>query len=390
MWRMSNKRMDYAWGSRFEIPTFLGEDPSGTKVAEIWIGAHVKASSVLKDFFGNDVPLDEAIRDSPGLLGDDVFRRFDGLPFLVKLLAADSPLSLQVHPSEKTAREGFLRESSQGIPLDARERTYKDPHHKPEVMVALRNTETLVGFRDADEARVLLRQLAHPWADEIAGLLDDRDMTRAFRSVLNQSEWTRARTDIIGMCQHLSALTPMVCDEDRDRELDKDYRRAFSLVGELDRIYPDDPGVAAPLLLNISSYAPGQALFIPTGVVHAHIHGFGIEVMAASDNVIRAGLTSKYIDVGALSACMVTTPTSPHVVDVESRLQLPVDEFLISIVTDDVVDGFGPRVVLAHLTSCSLSLGSKEIGLNRGQSAFVAHGESPMVQGTAMVFSVPQ
>lgn len=369
MWRMANPRMDYSWGSTTSIPDFLGEEPTGEPVAELWIGAHPKAPSTLLGFDGANVPLDQALRDRPELLGDEVAARYGSLPFLVKLLAAGGPLSLQVHPSEATAQEGFAREEAEGIALDAGNRTYKDAHHKPETMIALTNTETLAGFRSADEARSLLRELGLPWADAVAEFLDDADMAPAFAALLDKDAWADARETVLRRCAELADS------------------RAFALIIELDAAFPHDSGAAAPLLLNVANYGVGEALFVPTGEIHAHINGFGIEVMAASDNVIRAGLTPKYVDVEALFGSLIATPNPPHLRELSKKMTFPVDEFAVAVVADEDVLGSGPRVVLAHDGACQLALGDGTLELRQGQSVFVPDGEAPRLRGRALVVS---
>lgn len=444
MWRMANPRMDYAWGSTTSIPEFLGEEPTGDPVAELWIGAHPKAPSVLLDFKsprsagvgeepgGSDVPLDEALRQHPELLGDDVAARFGELPYLVKLLAAGGPLSLQVHPSEETAREGFAREEADGVALDAGNRTYKDPHHKPETMIALAESETLAGFRSAEEVRSLLKRLDLPWADAVAEFLPGADggstgpdMAPAFAALLDKDAWADARDSVLAQCESLvgpggSLVEPGQREEraqarvETNATIPEDPHRAgqteapeglaseeraaahegptpstrpFSLILDLDRAFPHDSGAAAPLLLNIAHYAPGEALFVPTGEIHAHISGFGIEVMAASDNVIRAGLTPKFVDVEALFGSLITTPNPPHLMETGERMEFPVREFAVATLTDGDVDGPGPRILLAHDGPCTLTLDGQELTLGQGESAFISDGESPRLSGRATVVS---
>lgn len=363
MWRLRNSVMHYGWGSATAIPEFLGEPGDGQPWAEMWFGAHPKASSVLQDFDGEDVPLLEAIRRRPSLLGEHTVERFgERLPFLVKLLAAGQPLSLQVHPPEGMAAEGFAREEAEGVALDDPERTYKDPHHKPEAMIALAPTQTLAGFRPVEEARELLAGLGLPWADHVACLLGD-GMLAAFEALLDAGAWDGHRAGVLTRCRELAA---------RDR--------AYELVGVLDEHFPGDSGAGAPLLLNVVEYSAGEALFVPARQVHAHVAGFGLEVMAASDNVIRAGLTPKHVDRAALFRAIDPLSAEPAVVDVRAagRLAVPADEFAVTVLSvGGRFPGAGPKIAV------SLDAGGAVVGdleLSRGQAVFVADGERPAVE----------
>ncbi|AQP45372.1 mannose-6-phosphate isomerase, class I [Tessaracoccus flavus] len=372
MWRMRNPRMDYAWGSAAAIPEFLGEEPTGRPVAEVWMGAHPKAPSSLVDFHGADVPLDVAIRDHPEeLLGADVLTRFGPrLPFLVKLLAAGKPLSLQVHPAADLAAEGFAREEAAGLPLEASERTFKDEHHKPEVMIALAHTETLAGLRRTDASGALLERIGGPWARRVSGLLDEDDLRPALKALLSGDAWAAHRSAVLARCAELG-------EEDR----------AYALVGELDRHFPGDSGAAAPLMLNVVHYGPGEALFVPTGQIHAHISGFGVEVMAASDNVIRAGLTPKHIDREALFEALAPTPAEPLLKQtVEgSPLALPADEFQVVVGEGAVPASPAARIIVTLAPGAVAGLGD----LGRGAGAFIEPLAETRAGGRALTVSVP-
>jgi len=373
MWRMANPHMDYDWGSTTVIPEFLGEAPTTRPVAEVWMGAHPKAPSTLLGFGGEDVPLDRAIHDHPEeLLGTVVLRHFGArLPYLVKLLAADKPLSLQVHPDAQLAKRGYADEESRGVPMSAAERTYKDPYHKPEIMIALERTITLAGFRSAEAAGALLAAIGGEWAAGVGGALDDRDMAPALRALLDQDAWRRHGPDVLARCRALVAQD-----------------RAFAVVQTLHRHFPGDSGVMAPLILNAVAYDPGDALFIPTGQIHAHVQGFGIEVMAASDNVIRAGLTTKHVDQDALFRSLELRAQVPEVrVLNRGRLNVGVEEFQIHMmVPGQSTTGFGPQVLLVLEDGTTLA----STRLRRGEAMFLGHGEHPVLErGRGCLVHVP-
>lgn len=359
MWKMINPVMDYSWGSLTTIPDFLGQRASGEPVAELWMGAHPKAPSNLVGFDGDEVPLNEAIASNPAILGPEVRRRFgDHLPFLVKLLAAAKPLSLQVHPSQALAREGYERENAAHLGLGDPGRTYKDDQHKPEAMLALAETETMVGFRPLEEITELLGRLELDWSRRIISTLDE-GLTPAFEALLDKDSWELAGEEVLTACK-------VWVETDR----------AYALVRELDDHFPGDSGVISPLMLNIVQYGPGQALFVPTGQLHAHISGFGVEVMAASDNVIRAGLTQKYVDQAALLQTMDPYSAKPVLESLASgKYRTEAEEFEVTIlIPGQSAMGEGPRILLA-VTDALVA----DIELRRGESVFLAHGEAPMI-----------
>lgn len=278
MLRLVNASRGYDWGSTADIPRFLGEVPDGKPVAEVWIGTHPLAPSTDDD-------------------GTTLIDAAGELPFLVKLLAADRPLSLQVHPNRAMAREGFDTEEAAGTPLDAPHRTYKDPHHKPEMAYALTTFDTLVGFRPTAE---ILRVLI--------GL--NTTMTRKLAESLNASP---GFPGIVQLVEQLLTEPPSV-DEIAEtlasaRDLTDqgiDIKRAYVTALEIAEYYPEDVGVIISMMLNRLTLQPGEAAFLGTGIIHSHLKGLCLEVMASSDNVLRAGLTNKSLDPVGLVRCLST------------------------------------------------------------------------------------
>jgi mannose-6-phosphate isomerase len=288
---LENPVQTYAWGSRSFIPDLLGEvSPAADPVAELWIGAHPRAPSVV--LLGNErVSLLELIRSQPvDILGESVAKRFsNNLPFLFKVLAAAEPLSIQAHPNRDQARKGFADENRQKIPLNAFNRNYKDQNHKPEIICALEPFWALKGFRRVEEIILFM--------DKIAGgdLEDDLNMLRG-------------RPDQEGLKAFFRALTAME-KAPRYRVLTEAHEKcetlahddpAFEWVLKLSEGYPDDIGALSPILLNLVHLQPGEAMNIPAGELHAYLEGAGIELMANSDNVLRGGLTPKHMEVSEL------------------------------------------------------------------------------------------
>jgi mannose-6-phosphate isomerase class I len=286
----------YDWGDPEAIPRLLGQpNPQRRPFAELWAGAHPDLPSVaLMD--GIRVPLDELVGEAADqVLGARVARRFKGeLPFLLKVLAARKPLSIQVHPDEHRARAGFERENQRGLPLDAATRSYHDPHHKPELLVALTDFYALRGFRPQAEIE---EQLAA--TPELAAL--DRHFQshgRALASLYRHIMYLdQAQTNAL-----LSPLIERLERAHREHPFPIASRERWLLRADREYSAPGhrDPGLFSLLLLNLVRLRPGQAVFLPARELHAYLQGVGVELMANSNNVLRGGLTHKYVDVEEL------------------------------------------------------------------------------------------
>lgn len=294
---LDNPVRPYAWGSRTVIADLLGEpSPSAHPQAELWLGAHPADPSRIVHAGGHRSSLlDEVAADPEGALGADRAEKWrERLPFLLKVLAADEPLSLQAHPSAAQAAEGFARENAAGIPVDAPDRNYRDASHKPELICALTRFHALVGFREPPATVELLRALDVPVLGphvELLAAQPDADGLRALFTTwitLPQSMLDVLVPAVQEGCVRLAADagSPWVTE-------------ARSVL-ELSERYPGDAGVLAALLLNRVTLEPGEALFLPAGVLHAYLAGAGVEIMANSDNVLRGGLTPKHVDVPEL------------------------------------------------------------------------------------------
>ncbi|MBL8951310.1 MAG: mannose-6-phosphate isomerase, class I [Myxococcaceae bacterium] len=280
----------YAWGSKTALAGLLGHTPSGRPEAELWLGAHPVAPGQV----GGRSLLEHIARDPLRALGDLVHERFGPrLPFLLKILAVDEPLSLQVHPSAAQAVAGFEREEAAGVPLTGPRRNYKDRSAKPELIVALTRFDALCGFRTPDQ---MVERLAK---------LDCRDL----RSTVQMLEgWP----DAVGVQGVVHGLLGMNDSERRDvmaqvtRALARvrDEGDEYALALELTEKYPGDVGALLTLLLNRVTLEPGQGLYLSAGNLHAYLKGVGVEVMASSDNVLRGGLTPKHVDVPELLATL--------------------------------------------------------------------------------------
>ncbi|HEY9357703.1 MAG TPA: mannose-6-phosphate isomerase, class I [Arthrobacter sp.] len=393
MYEIENVLRDYAWGSTTAIAGLLGRPESGSPEAELWIGAHPDSPSVARLPDGSTVPLDQLIADDPEhFLGAESVAGFGPrLPFLTKVLAAAQPLSLQVHPSLEQARAGFARENADGVAADAVNRNYRDDNHKPEMIFALTPFEALCGFRPAAESRGILLHLAAAFDAAGAGrppllseLLDDlgeadegTGLRRAFERLIQGGPAVAEATALVaGVLVSGASLEP--------------YRSALATVISLNEKYPGDPGVLISLLLNRISLAPGEAVYLPAGNVHAYLHGLGVEVMASSDNVLRGGLTPKFIDVPELLRTIEFKPVAVPMLSAEisglgqELYQPPFREFQLQRI--ELAPGASPvplaqagaAVVIVVAGSVYLDSPKGDLQLGRGGSAFLAAAEAPV------------
>ncbi len=300
---MRNRIRPYAWGSRTALADLLGEDsPSPHPQAELWVGAHPADSSMLLDSDGERSLVDVIGQNPVAALGSRAHEAYDSrLPFLLKVLAAAEPLSLQAHPSAEQAARGFALEEAARIPQNSSRRNYPDSWHKPELITALTEFHALCGFREPSATVQLLAALQVPQLDRYLGLLSgepDVNGTRAlFSSFITIPPATLGPllADVLEAC---------VRKIRRGDEFTVEYRTTL----ELSERYPGDPGVLASLLLNRITLHPGQALYLPGGNLHAYLSGVGVEIMANTDNVLRGGLTPKHVDVPELMKVLDFTP----------------------------------------------------------------------------------
>lgn len=305
---ITNTPRDYAWGSKEAIPRLLGIEPTGSPAAEIWFGAHSASPSTIVEprLTGGASRLDQWIALDPLRATGQRGR----LPFLLKILAADAPLSLQVHPNPSQAEQGFLRENAAGIPLDSPKRNYRDSQHKPELIFALSPTfEALCGFRPVTQIRTIFQTLLRCAAKDalLQAEMLDRFMEQFYGS--DAEALRRAVSWLLLEEQQAGSLISQViaCATVADRS-DPLCARAFETVLMLAKHYPNDPGVVLSLLLNRLTLRQGEALYLPAGNIHAYLSGVGVEVMAASDNVLRGGLTVKHLDVPELLKILECEP----------------------------------------------------------------------------------
>ncbi|CAL9309073.1 mannose-6-phosphate isomerase, class I [Streptomyces sp. SudanB182_2057] len=375
--RLDNTIRPYAWGSPTAIPRLLGVEPTGEPQAEMWMGAHPGAPSRTPRG-----PLVEVIEADPEReLGARAVARFGPrLPFLLKLLAAGAPLSLQVHPDLEQARAGYADEERRGVPADAPHRNYKDANHKPELICALTEFDGLCGFRDPVQAAGLLDGLGvdslKPYVDLLHAHPEDAALREVLTAVLTADPEDMAHTvaEATAACTRLGG--------------------AYAPYADIAHHYPGDPGVIAAMLLNHVRLQPGEALYLGAGIPHAYLNGLGVEIMANSDNVLRCGLTPKHVDVPELLRIVRFAPSDPGVLRPEASpegeevYETPTDEFRLSRYvlpeggTARDLTRDTPQILLC--TSGTVRAGEHELG--PGQSVFVPAGEPAEISGAGTIF----
>ncbi|MEV4900758.1 mannose-6-phosphate isomerase, class I [Citricoccus sp. NPDC055426] len=441
---------DYAWGSVTLLAELQDRVPTGRPEAELWMGAHPSAPAgavPAGDPQDDPLPLNELLGADPDrLLGEA--SRFGRLPYLVKLLAAGRPLSIQAHPTLDQARAGFAAEEAAGVPVSAPHRNYKDDNHKPEMVVALTPFAALCGFRSAADTGTSFRRLADVLAEntglaENVGLAEDTGHDDGpagpadtpaeipagslAETVAGYADRLLGSGDGVDPAAESAAIESVFCDLlDPDgnwaagtwvraavaalakapRVLDEDLNLATA-VGIAEH-YPQDPGVLVSVLLHRLDLAPGQAIHLPAGNVHAYLYGLGVEVMAASDNVLRGGLTPKHVDIPELRKVVafesVPVPYSTPASDGPGHLVFrpPFEEFQVERLDLPAADGRalsarGPVLAVCTAGRVRVSAGSDTAELAPGESVFLGadepaatvHGSEGADEGTLFAVTLP-
>lgn len=374
MQKLINSVQNYAWGSHTALTELYGiANPDNLPMAELWMGAHPKSSSKVVDANGQPRALRDVIdQDKRRLLGTAVAERFGELPFLFKVLCADQPLSIQVHPNKKNSETGFAKENAAGIPLNAAERNYKDPNHKPELVFALTPFLAMNAFREFSDIVSLLQPVAgaHPAIAHFLQAPGAERLSELFAALLNMQGEEKSRA--------LAVLKSV---------LEHQQGEPWQTIKAIAAFYPDDSGLFSPLLLNVVKLNPGEAMFLFAETPHAYLKGVALEVMANSDNVLRAGLTPKYIDIPELVANVKFTPkpagellTRPARNGAELDFPIPVEDFAFSLhdlsPTETTLTQQSAAIVFCVEGEAVLSKGAERLVLKPGESAFIAADES--------------
>jgi mannose-6-phosphate isomerase len=394
MFPLDNRVQEYAWGSRTAIAELLGQpSPSPRPQAELWMGAHPSAPSSLRQGATSQSLLEAIQADPDEQLGPAVAAKFGPrLPFLFKVLAAEAPLSLQAHPDMEQARRGFECDEQANIPIGAPHRNYKDANHKPELICALGPFEALSGFRRASETLRFFAELeVEPLQPGVAMLARQPEASgiKALFSWLMATA-ADARPKLVeatlGGCR-------------RHAETMGAFQAECRWALRLAVAYPGDIGVIVALLLNLVVLEEGQAIYLPAGNLHAYLRGVGIEIMANSDNVLRGGLTPKYVDVDELLQVLAfadgpVSILSPRQVGLERIYDTPAAEFRLSRIDFDGKQAFhvagrrGPEILLCTngTVTARAATGVSSV-LRKGNSIFVPASTSSFdITGEGTVF----
>lgn len=334
---------NYDWGSTSFIQKITGRNELlGEPAAELWMGSHKNGNSLVVIVDGttngmvDTMLFSEFIKSSPeAVLGEGCSKKYGNeLPFLFKLLAAEKPLSIQVHPTKKEAEEGFAREETTGIPYNARERSYKDNNHKPELIYALTDFYLMKGFRLFDEICANLKN----YCPSVFSLANIDSSVQAESAEVREDVVKKLFISLLDIEEE--KLKPIIDNVlDTYRSINKEDITK-SVLEKLFQDYKYQPGVIAPLFLNTFKLKSGDAMFLPAGEMHAYIKGAGFEVMANSDNVIRGGLTSKYVDkkellqIASFKESSVL-PLKPEQIGNEAAYPVEAQDFLFSVINLD-------------------------------------------------------
>ena len=401
--RLAPRVHHYQWGGLDFIPRLIGvSNPERRPFAELWIGAHPLGPCTVALDGGNapsapggNLTLAELITRAPReTLGGEASKRFaNELPYLLKVLDARSPLSIQAHPSLDQAREGFARENAMGIPLDAPGRNYRDANHKPEVHVVLSEFRMLHGFRPLEQIAGIMSAVPEVGAvmPDFVRRLDgagwDPQARRGVLRDLYERIMTMPQERVDAHLDPLLARLERECPSDKDNP---DFwalatSRAFPLPGG-----SRDRGIFSLYLLNLVSLRPGQGTFQPAGTLHAYLEGVTVELMASSDNVLRGGLTPKHVDVRELLRTLSFDPGEPAVMEgtalspSERAYAAPVDDFLLSRVevgqghgsgsAHDSGSAHGPECLIVCEGAALARTRSGAMELPRGAAVFVPAG----------------
>ncbi|HYQ04211.1 MAG TPA: mannose-6-phosphate isomerase, class I [Polyangiaceae bacterium] len=376
---LENPIQKYAWGSHAAIASLLGTRvPSSEPEAELWMGAHALAPSLV---LPEREPLSRLIERKPErMLGAASIARFGArLPFLLKVLAAETPLSLQAHPTLAQAQAGFADEEARGIALDSPERNYKDASHKPELLCALTPFSALCGFRKIEDTLELFRTLKLPHVSFLADILEElpteAGLSQLFSTLLGLSAERRAELarEVLDRCTLLAAL-------------EGPFQHEFSWAVQIGVLYPGDIGIVSALLLNLVKLTPGEAIYLPAGNLHAYLQGVGVEIMANSDNVLRGGLTPKHVDNRELLRVLAFRAGPVNVLRGELQgsarvYQTPAAEFelqsfdLLPGEHPTVIDRRGPEILLCQQGEVTVQPRNERHRLAQGQALFIAADE---------------
>jgi mannose-6-phosphate isomerase len=373
IYKLQNKIQNYAWGSEDFIPSLLGLPvKTGLPNAELWMGAHPKAPSQIPS--ENCSLLELIERNTIEILGEkNSFDFNQNLPFLLKILSASKPLSIQAHPDLEQAKKGFHTENEMVIPLSAYNRNYKDDNHKPELICALTPFTAMCGFRVPVKIKELLNDFG---MHSVLPDYNDIDITEAH---FKQFFYDLMHSDKIITGGRVNVLLENL----KNVTINSKNKLIIEWIQKLNEYYPGDVGVFSPILLNLIELLPGQAIFLEAGVPHAYLLGSGIEIMANSDNVLRGGLTPKHVNVPELLKTLTFAGGEINIIDPlldaknEKRYETQANEFELTFIELSEEHSYraksaGPEILLCTDGECKISYGSLNMVISKGESIFIS------------------
>jgi mannose-6-phosphate isomerase len=376
IYKLDNQIKNYEWGSADLIPQFLGmKDYKQMPYAEMWMGTHSGAPSQIESGI-NELNSGEK-KYLKELSGE--------LPFLFKLIAVEKQLSIQAHPNKEQAAEGFRQEEEAGLALNAPRRNYKDINHKPEILCALSPFTLMAGFRRNEQIKSSLESfvLIFPQLKEIIAPLIKAVNTGSiavfFRILFNLTDLER------------EYINNLVLEKEATNNMGIISCEQWKLIKEFASQYPGDPAILSPLYLNLITLNIGQAVYVPPGILHSYSKGFGVELMVASDNVLRSGLTPKYIDIPQLMGIVDYRPFVPEIITPDSSswfcYKTPCREFILALMRgsgENIFPSKGPAICI--VTEGELIVDS--VRMKKGESFFIPAGEeSVVIKGNYSLFA---
>ncbi|WP_392551774.1 mannose-6-phosphate isomerase, class I [Orbus wheelerorum] len=373
MWKLANVIKDYDWGTKtalFEL--FNIANTNNKPQAEIWMGVHPSGISTAIDAQGKQIKLDQLIAKNPvQILGEKTNNAYHTLPYLFKVLSAQEPLSIQVHPELSKAKQGYEKENQLGIALDSPKRNYKDPNHKPELVYALTPYWAMNGFRPITEIISLFTSLdIKTIKPEVNALTNNQtdDGLRTFFADLLTLDSTRKKQALLEFKSKIESLNHL----------------PFNIIKEIAKSFPDDIGLFSALILNVIELQPGEAMFLKAQTPHAYLKGTGLEIMASSDNVLRAGLTSKYIDINELldntifhSIAIEQLRTPPVIQNNKIDFPVPINDFAFEILNSNeqlqTEKTQSAEIIFCIEGEITLSTVTERFTIKAGESVFIAY-----------------
>lgn len=376
IYRLTGQVQHYAWGGKDYIASLIGLNSAKDQpCAEWWLGAHPSAPSEIENVTGKQ-SLIEFLSQNPTALGQASRQQFgDELSYLLKILDVEKPLSIQLHPTKDQAEKGFEAENAKGVALTDGTRTYKDRNHKPEMMIALSDFWLLHGFKTKSQLLATLN--TRPSLQSLAEKLGKQSLAEFYADVMLAEQSTLANW-----------LLPIIeanqqSYKNGELELDNpDYWVLYTM--EAMAISPEklDAGLVCFYLFNIVHLKEGEGIFQDAGIPHAYLRGQNVELMACSDNVIRGGLTPKYVDIVELLKIVDCREVTPQIISAASQNQseftykTPVKDFALAQIRVEPqqhtkVNLQSAGILLVMQGELKIQEKSTALILKQGESAFI-------------------